>query len=390
MGLARPPFPVLAVGGTNGKGSTVALCEAVLRAAGHRTGAYTSPHLIRYNERVQVNGAPASDAQLCAAFERIEARRGAVPLTYFEYGTLAALDVFRDQAIDIALLEVGMGGRLDAVNAVDPEVAVVTSIGIDHTRWLGPDRASIAREKAGIFRPGRPAVCGDPDPPATLLEAAARTGASLYLYGRDFRAEPAGDGWTLRFGRRVRPGLPLPVLRGDYQLSNAACAIVALELLAERFPVMQEHVRRGLLSAVAPGRFQLLPGTPLVILDVAHNVQAAEALARNLARHRVAGRTRAVFGMLIDKTIASVAAAVAPEVDEWYPVSLPAPRGATAAQVAQALAEAGVRAPAALYPNAAAGFEAARAAAGPADRVVVFGSFYMVGDIMAYFSAGLA
>lgn len=390
MELARPPFAIITVGGTNGKGSTVALCDAMLRAAGYRVGAYTSPHLIRYNERVRVDGRMATDAELCAAFERIEARRGEVALTYFEYGTLAALDLFTRHAVDIAVLEVGMGGRLDAVNAVDPDVAVVTSVGIDHTNWLGPDRESIGREKAGIFRSGRPAICGDPDSPASLLATAADVGAMLACYGCDFRAEPAEGGWSFHFRDQVRAGLPFPLLRGEYQLRNAACAVAALTMLAERFPVTQSQLRQGLLSAFVPGRFQMIPGTPLVTLDVAHNVQAAEALAENLRRHRLAGRTHAVFGMLIDKPIADVARAIAAEVDRWYAISLPGPRGASAAQVAQALAQSGTQAPVAQFADAVAAYEAAQAAAGPADRVLVFGSFYTVGDILAHLNAGPA
>jgi dihydrofolate synthase/folylpolyglutamate synthase len=327
MDMRRPPYAVITVGGTNGKGSTVALCESVLRAAGYRVGSYTSPHLIRYNERVRVDGRFATDEALCAAFERVEAHRRAAPLTYFEYGTLAALDIFRENAVEIALLEVGMGGRLDAVNAVDPDVAVVTSIGIDHTNWLGPDRESIGREKAGIFRAARPAVCGDPEPPASLVETANRSSAPLYVYGRDFHAEPGETGWSFRFGARVRASLPFPALRGEHQLRNAATALVALETLADRFPVAQKNIREGLLGVSAPGRFQVLPGLPVTILDVAHNVQAAQALAANLRKQRVLGRTRAVFGMLIDKDIAAVARMLVDQVDDWYVATLGGPRG---------------------------------------------------------------
>ncbi len=390
LGLAHPPYAVITIGGTNGKGSTVTLCDAILRAAGYRVGAYTSPHLVRYNERVRVDGKTATDAELCAAFERIEAQRGEIRLTYFEYGTLAALDIFRRHGVDIAVLEVGMGGRLDAVNAVDPDAAVVTSIGIDHTTWLGPDRESIGREKAGIFRSGRPAICGDPDPPANLIEAAQRIGAVLYRYGREFEARATESGWSFHCGERVAAGLPFPLLRGEYQLRNAACALTALTALAKRFPVTHAQLREGLLSAFVPGRFQVLPGLPTVVLDVAHNVQAAEALAGNLRRQPAAGRTRAVFGMLIDKPIAEVARAVAAHVDDWYVASLPTARGATAAQVAQALAQAGVAGTVRQFPHVVTAYEAARTAAAPVDRIVVFGSFYTVGDILAHLDMGPA
>lgn len=388
--LDRPPFAVVTIGGTNGKGSTAAMCEAILRAAGYRTGLYTSPHLIRYNERVRVDGRMAADDELCAAFERIEANRDGISLTYFEYGTVAALDIFRNHSVEIAVLEVGMGGRLDAVNAVDPDVAVITSIGLDHTSWLGPDRASIAREKAGIFRPGRPAVCGDLDPPVTLIETAERLGAHLYRCGVEFRATPSGVGWSYHFGERVRSGLPHPALRGDYQLRNAACALTALDLLGERFPVSQAHIREGLLDAVVAGRFQLIPGTPPTILDVAHNVQAAQALAANLKQHRVPGRTHAVFGMLLDKPIAEVAGVLADQIDCWYVASLGGERGASAAHTAARLREASVTGTIGEFAGVVPAYEAARASAKPHDRLLVFGSFYTVGDILAHLNAGPA
>ncbi|HEX9812357.1 MAG TPA: bifunctional tetrahydrofolate synthase/dihydrofolate synthase [Burkholderiales bacterium] len=390
MQLSRPRFTVITIGGTNGKGSTVTLCEAILRAAGYRVGAYMSPHLVRYNERVRVDGRTVVDRELCEAFERVEAHRGDARLTYFEYGTLAALDIFTRQGIDVAILEVGMGGRLDAVNAVDPDIAVVTSIGIDHVDWLGPDRESIGREKAGIFRAARPAVCGDADPPASLIDAAAYAGAPLYRVGRDFSATATAQGWSYQFGGRLRPGLPLPLLRGEYQLRNAACALTALELLADRHPITQSQVREGLLTAFVPGRFQVLPGRTPIILDVAHNEQAAQALAKNLVQFRMPGRTHAVFGMLIDKPIADVARAVADQIDAWYAVSLDGARGARADQVADALLRAGARGAVTPFDSAVAGFEAARAAAEPGDRILGFGSFYTVGDILAHFEIGSA
>lgn len=382
--LRRPPFAVVTVAGTNGKGSTVAMCDACLRAAGYRVGAYTSPHLIHYNERVRIDGASAADAELCAAFERIEAYRGQTPLTYFEYGTLAALEVFRARGVDIAVLEVGMGGRLDAVNGVDPDVAVVTSIDIDHVAWLGADRETIAREKAGIFRAQRPAVCCDPDPPAAIGAAAAHVGARLLQLGRDFSIERRdGAGWTLRSDARLRTGLPHPALRGDYQLHNAAGALMALDTLGSRFPMSQAAIRAGLISVSVPGRFQVLPGTPVTVLDVAHNPAAARALAATLAQQRVAGRTFAVFGMLVDKDIVAVVRALMPRVDGWYLTTLHGARGATAEQLRSALVTAGVQAPAATFATPVDAYEAAKRAASAADRVVVFGSFYTVGDILA-------
>jgi dihydrofolate synthase / folylpolyglutamate synthase len=391
MGLRHPPFATITVGGTNGKGSTVAMLDACLRQAGFRVGNYTSPHLIKYNERVRVDGAMATDAELCAAFERVEASRGATKLTYFEFGTLAALEIFRRCKIEIAVLEVGMGGRLDAVNGVDPDVAIVTSIGIDHTSWLGPDRESIGREKAGIFRTDRPAVCGDPNPPMSLLDVAQSVGAPLYVLGRDFHVEPMENGWSWRFGDRVRAGLPYPGVRGEHQLHNAASALVALQMMADRFPVASTHIRQGLLATDVPGRFQVLPGLPSVILDVAHNAQAAETLAANLRRQGAGvGRTFAVFSMLADKAIADVGRVLTDQVDAWYVAPLAGPRGSTVEQVTQGLVAGGVRAPIRPFDDVRKAFTQARADARPPDRVVVFGSFYTVGDILAHLEMGPA
>ena len=386
MGLRRPGFAAITVTGTNGKGSVTAMCEAILRRAGYRVGAYTSPHLIAYNERIHVDGRTATDAELCAAFERIEAARGTVPLTYFEFGTLAAFDIFQAARIDIAVLEVGMGGRLDAVNAIDGDVAIVTSVDIDHTAWLGDTRAAIGREKAGIFRRDRPAVCGDPDPPRVIAAEAARIGARLLQVNRDFSIERGATAWNWRQRERLRAGLPYPALRGDYQIYNAACALTALETLAERFPVTQADIRAGLLSAVIPGRFQVLPGRPVRVLDVAHNPQAARSLAATLKQQGGTGRTLAVFGMLRDKDVVSVIGPLSGVVDRWYPATLHVPRGATAAQLIEALAAAGADAPARGFDDVHQAYAAARADAAEADRIVVFGSFHTVGDILAALS----
>ena len=383
MGLRRPTYAVIAIAGTNGKGSATAMCEAILRRAGYKVGSYTSPPLVAYNERVRMNGRNATDAELCGAFERIEAARGNVPLTYFEFGTLAAFDLFRSTNIDIAVLEVGMGGRLDAVNAIDPDVSIVTAVDIDHVAWLGRTREAIGREKAGIFRTGRAAICGDPNPPEIIAAEAARIGAKLLQVGRDFQIERANTDWTWRMGERLRAGLPHPSLRGDYQLYNAACTLAALDALADRFPVTQANVRDGLIAAVIPGRFQVLPGRPLRVLDVAHNAQAARSLAATLKQQRIEGRTLAVFGMLRDKDIVPVVGPLAEMVDRWYPASLSVPRGATAAQLAEALTAAGVQTPVREFDDVHLAYAAAMRDAGEPDRVVIFGSFHTVGDILA-------
>ena len=383
MGLRRPAFAAITVTGTNGKGSTVAMCEAMLRHAGYKLGAYTSPHLIDYNERIRIDGRMATDDELCASFDRIEAARGSVPLTYFEFGTLAALDIFQTAKIDIAVLEVGMGGRLDAVNAIDSDAAIVTSVGIDHTAWLGDTREAIGYEKAGIFRAGRPAICGDPHPPQIIATEAARIGATLLQFNRDFFAERSGASWAWRWGARLRAGLPYPSLRGDYQLFNAASAITAIETLADRFPVTQANIRAGLITGVISGRFQVLPGRPVTVLDVAHNAQAAEALAATLKQQPNAGRTFAVIGMLKDKDIASVIAPLAGVVDRWYVATLHTPRGATSAQLIEALVSVDVTAPTRGFYDVRAAYAAAQGEATEADRVLVFGSFHTVGDILA-------
>ena len=270
--------PVITVGGTNGKGSTCAMLESILGAAGYRTGLYTSPHLLRYNERVRIAGREADDAVLCEAFAAVESARKNTPLTYFEFGTLAAFWTFASTRIDAAVLEVGLGGRLDAVNLLDADCAVLTSVGIDHVDYLGPDRESIGREKAGIFRPGRPAVVADPDPPFSVLNSQK----DLLLINRDFGYIAETGQWTYWGPGGKRPGLAHPALRGEIQLRNACAAICALDSLRERLPLAAQEIRRGLAEVELAGRFQVLPGRPQVILDVAHNVQAATILARNL------------------------------------------------------------------------------------------------------------
>ena len=381
------PFPVITVAGTNGKGSTCALLESMLRGAGYRVGLYTSPHLLRYNERVRIAGAEATDAALTAALERIEAARGDISLTYFEFGTLAAALLFRDAGLDAAVLEVGLGGRLDAVNAFDGDCAIITSIDLDHMDYLGPTREHIGREKAGVFRAGRPAVVADPDPPRSLLEHAAAIGAPVHLVERDFGAGAGAHQWTYWswFGRRS--GLPLPALRGACQLGNAAAALAALDCLRERLPVDMGAVRRGLVEVELPGRFQVLPGRPAVILDVAHNPQAAQRLAENMAALRrgagARGRTFAVFAMLKDKDIAGVARALDGQVDHWLVAGLPGERGAGAQQVRGALAAAGLTAPAESCPDVAAAFRRAQEIAQPDDRILIFGSFLTVGAVLA-------
>jgi dihydrofolate synthase/folylpolyglutamate synthase len=376
--------PVFIVTGTNGKGSTCALLESMLVAAGYRTGLYTSPHLSSYNERVRIDGSPASDEALVAAFNAVEDARGDVPLTYFEHGTLAAFWLFARADLAAAVLEVGLGGRLDAVNVVDADVAIVTSVDLDHMDYLGPTREDIGREKAGIFRAGRPVVCGEPNPPAALLAHARVLGAPLSLIGRDY-GFTTGDGQWDYWGPGVkRHGLPHPALRGAIQLVNAATAITALDLLHDRLHVSAGALRTGLVSVELAGRFQVLPGRPTIVLDVAHNPHAARVFAAALGTMGFHPRTIAVFGMLADKDIGGVVAAMIPRVDRWHVATLPPPRGASAAAVRDALAAAGVAsADVRTFDDVASAYRAARGDADEADRIAVFGSFLTVAAALA-------
>jgi dihydrofolate synthase/folylpolyglutamate synthase len=387
LGL-RLGMPVVVVGGTNGKGSTCAYLDSILRAARYRVGLYTSPHLTAYNERVRIDGASVGDAALIAAFGRVEAARvattPATPLTYFEFGTLAALALFADAAPDVLVLEVGLGGRLDAVNVIDGDVAVVTTVDLDHQDFLGGTREAIAVEKAGIFRHDRPAVCGDPDPPATLASEAERLGAILYRLGHEFGYQDEGRQWRYRGPGGERYGLPIPALRGRHQLANAATALAALDLLAPRIVVDAGAVRAGLLDVTLPARFQVLPGRPTIVLDVAHNPHAARALAATLGDMGHHPRTLAVFGMLADKDVAGVVHAMRPRIDAWHVAGLAGPRGGDAAATVAQLVAGGVRAEAiTAHRDIAAALRAAREQALEADRIVVFGSFLTVAAALA-------
>jgi dihydrofolate synthase / folylpolyglutamate synthase len=374
--------PVIVVGGTNGKGSTCAMLESVLRSAGYRTGLYTSPHLLRYNERVRIAGHEAGDAALCEAFAAVETAREGVALTYFEFGTLAAAWLFARELLDAVVLEVGLGGRLDAVNAFDADCAVLTGVAVDHVEYLGATREEIGREKAGIFRRGRPAVVADPDPPRSVLEEAQRLDARLLLLGRDFGFAAQSGQWTYSGPAGRRSGLAYPALRGARQLRNAAAALAALDALRERLPVSQQEVRRGLSRVSLPGRFQVVPGKPRIILDVAHNPEAAGVLAENLAASADAPQTIAVFGMLRDKDVAGVVAPLAASVTRWHLATLAGARGASAGELARVLRAAGVRAPSFEHVSPAAAFAAAHGEAGENDKILVFGSFLTVAEVL--------
>lgn len=388
LGLLPPPYTVVTVAGTNGKGSTVAMLERIYREAGYRVGAYTSPHLQHYNERIRVANIAASDERLCAAFAAVETARQAVgvPLTVFEFGTLAALDIFRGERLDLAILEVGMGGRLDAVNIVDADVAVIATLDIDHVEFLGRTREAIAREKAGIMRTGRPAICSDPQVPQSLVSAAADTGAPLELLGQSFHFVDHQDHWTWWSGDTVLDHLPRPSLSGGYQLRNAAGVLKAVECLSARHPVDKETIGRALVSTVLPGRFQRFPGPVEIILDVAHNAQAVETFVATLMTLPPAAATHVVLGMLSTKDRASAMHSLSKVVGHWHLATVQARHGATAAELQETWRTLERRGQAVVYESVRAAFEGARRAAVNGDRILVVGSFITVGEVLSILS----
>jgi dihydrofolate synthase/folylpolyglutamate synthase len=388
MGLAFD-CPVIMVAGTNGKGSTCAMLESVLLHAGYRVGLYIKPHFLDFNERARINGEMASDAMLVEAFNVVEAQRGDISLTYFEFTTLAIMHLISKAGVDVAILEVGLGGRLDAVNVVDADVAIVTSIDIDHADYLGDTREAIGFEKAGIFRPGKAAICSDPMPPSTLIKHAEDIGADLWLIGRDFNYQGDQQQWSYGGRSQRRNALAYPALRGANQLLNASAALAALEALRLQLPAGAQEVRTGLALVELPGRFQVLPGRPTTVLDVAHNPHAAATLAQNLGNMGFHRYTYAVFGIMADKDIEGVIAPMAQYIDHWCVADLPSPRSAKGEDLARQLAAlrpAGAKEgdfSVTNFPDPAAAFANAISRAGENDRIVVFGSFYTVAGVMA-------
>jgi dihydrofolate synthase / folylpolyglutamate synthase len=380
--------PVVTVAGTNGKGSTCAMLEAIALQAGYRTGVYTSPHLVHFEERCRIGGEIVQAQALLPHFERVEAARAMddVALTYFEFTTLAILSLMAASGLDVAILEVGLGGRLDAVNVVDTDCAIITSIDLDHMDYLGPDRESIGREKAGILREGRPAIVSDPMPPHSVIQYASAVGADLWLLGRDFNFSGDKQQWAWAGRGRRYPGLAYPALRGANQLLNASGVLAALEALRQRLPVTAQAIRNGLAMVELPGRFQIVPGQPALVLDVAHNPHSVAALAANLDAMGFYPTTHGVFGAMADKDLAPMLAKMGPLVDRWYFTDLPTSRAASA----QALLERwqampGRRnVPASTHASPEDALRAAVAAAEPTDRILVFGSFYTVGGVLTH------
>ena len=376
-------IPVITVAGTNGKGSTCAMLESVLLQAGYRTGLYTSPHLVHFEERCRVMGEPVSSEALVPSFAVVQAARAETSLTYFEFSTLAIMHLLSRSNLDVVILEVGLGGRLDAVNIIDTDCAVITSIDLDHTAILGPDRESIGREKAGIMRSGRPVVVSDPVAPDSVLAMAASLSADLWLMGRDFNFSGDQQQWSWAGRGRRYSGLAYPALRGANQLINASGVLAALQVLRHRLPVTAQAVRNGLAMVHLPGRFQIVPGQPVLVLDVAHNPQSVAALTENLDAMGFYPCTHAVVGAMADKDLVRMLGRIGPLIDRWYFSDLPLPRAARAEDLRNLAAQTQASAlTAQTHPDPRAALEAALAAANPADRIVVFGSFLTVGGVL--------
>jgi len=387
-----PDFPVITVGGTNGKGSVCAILESILNAAGYRVGCYTSPHLLRYNERIRINRKAVDDRWITEAFEQIEQSRNKcnISLTYFEFGTLAAMCLFESQKIDVAILEVGLGGRLDAVNIFDPACAVLTNVALDHMDYLGDTREAIGFEKAGIFRSGKPAVCADTNVPITVQHHAQTIDAQLIQLGQDFGFTAGMDHWDFWSKKRKRSALPLPALRGVCQLTNASTCLAALDALNDRLPVSMQAIRQGLLNVDLPGRFQVLGTRPVTILDVAHNPAAAEVFAANLRwakQGNTDGKTFAVIAMLQDKDISGVINALKDDIDIWLLAPIKLPRGADTRSLLQNLYKSGISPENhAIYEfeNTESAYVYACKQASNNDRICVVGSFHTVGAVLQY------
>ena len=380
LDLLNLPFPVISVAGTNGKGSTVAFLHAILSAQGYKTGAYTTPHIVDYNERISIEGKPLSDEKICQAFERINQVRGDISLTYFEFGTLAAVLCFVDQGVDVAILEVGLGGRLDAVNLWDADLALITTIAIDHVDWLGDDREVIGREKAGIMRKGKPVVCGEPSPPRSISLVANEQGAELLQYTQDYSYQVSADSWQWEGLGLLYKKLPLPSLQGDYQIQNVAMVIAGLSCLD--IDINESSIRKGLKTAYVAGRLQKLQSSPEILLDVAHNAQAAQQLAKYLQKNKIKGKTRAIFSILSDKDVESVVLSMRFSIDEWHIVSLDDPRAIPIEQLKLQLEQLRLET-VTSYNNFDSVLKSVKSLSTHNDRLVIFGSFLVVSGVMS-------
>ena len=384
MGLLQPNYSVISVAGTNGKGSSVNFLSSILKNAGYNTGSYTSPHLIRYNERICLNGEEVSDEMLCAAFNRVDQARSDISLTYFEFGTLAAMDIFQRSGVEIAILEVGLGGRLDAVNCLDADVALITTIDLDHENWLGTDRESIGREKAGIMRSNSPVICSEFDPPQSVIDYAIALSSKLYISGKDYQYSINGDTWSWQSGLFSYENLPRPALYNPLQMTNAAGVLMVLNTLSDRFPVDIQAIKRGLQEFNLTGRFQIIPDKAQLILDVAHNRQAAALLVQNLKALPVKGKTHVLIGMLKDKDHLAIFRELSEVADFWHIVTLGPPRGADNKMLTEKLSAMNINQSIICYDTVADAMEYIRESVEPQDRIVVTGSFITVGAAIEY------
>ncbi|MGV6809630.1 MAG: bifunctional tetrahydrofolate synthase/dihydrofolate synthase [bacterium] len=399
LNLTQPSFPIITVAGTNGKGSSVAFLNAILSAAGYRVGAYTSPHLFNYRERIQVQQVMLDEAWWCAAFEAIEQCCHDLKLTDFEYDTLAAMWLFHQHVVDVAILEVGLGGRLDATNVWNADFALITNIGLDHTEWLGDNRESIAYEKSGIMRQGQTVICGDVNPPKTIAEYAAQCGATLYQCGKDYQHQlntsvelaqndvQASDTWSAHLPQTVYDGLPKPALNGNMQYYNATNVIMLLHCATEQryLSINPQHITQGLQTASLQGRLQCVQQQPNVYMDVAHNADAVEELANFLKNQKKTGKTRAIFSILADKDVQSVVACIAPQIDEWHVAPLNHSRAMPIKKITTTLQNQAALPPCYCYNNLQEALKIVLDVSEPHDKVVIFGSFLVVSSLTSHF-----
>jgi dihydrofolate synthase/folylpolyglutamate synthase len=379
-------FPIITVGGTNGKGSTCAMLESIYKAAGYKVGCYTSPHFLHFNERIKVNAIPVSDEIICEAFSKIEAARKDISLTYFEYGTIAAMIIFANADLDVAILEVGLGGRLDAVNVFDSDCAIVTTIDLDHMDYLGHTREAIGFEKAGIFRSHKTAICGDFNPPKSLIQHCESIHADLKVIGKDFAYEVHHNSFDFLIDTSFVLNLPLPKLQGDFQLANATSALMSVKVMEEKLPLTTEAIKQGLVSTLLPGRFHEVRFNPSLVMDVAHNPQAATSLSLNLKKHAVKGKTIAVFSILKDKDIYSVTKALRGDINQWCIAEIQNERAASIDIIKKAIQQADSSAHIVSFKNIQEAYDFALKEVTINDRIIVFGSFYTVADIMKVIS----
>jgi len=375
-------FSIITVGGTNGKGSTCAILESIYKEAGYKVGCYTSPHFLHFNERIKIQANPVSDDLICEAFTKIESIRKEISLTYFEYGTIAAMIIFADADLDIAILEVGLGGRLDAVNVFDSDCAIVTSIDLDHMDYLGHTREAIGFEKAGIYRANKIAICGDFDPPQSLIKYCESIHAELKMIGKDFAYEAHHDSFDFSIESSFVMNIILPKLQGDFQLANASSALMAVKIMEDQLPLTETSIQQGIASALLPGRFQEVKINPSLILDVAHNPHAAKSLRDNLRTHIVSGKTIAVFSILRDKDILGVVAAVSLDIDAWYIAEIENERAANIDTICKAIQKVNPSAHIVTFKNIQEAYQFASNEVERNDRIIAFGSFYTVADIM--------